>query len=68
MALSVLWAEITDIISGLIRCEFAYYFKHGVICNSKLYYAMLKIANCVGKLGHLQLAFVVGSKTKYRYI
>ena len=31
---------------------------------TKLYYAMLKIANCVSKVGHLQLALVVGSKTK----
>ena len=58
------WPEITDIINILIPCEFAYYFKHGVICNSKLYYATLLIANCVGKVGHLQFAFVVGSKTK----
>ena len=35
------WPEITDIINILIRCEFAYHFKHGVICNTKLYYAML---------------------------
>ena len=31
---------------------------------TKLYYAMLQIANCVSKVGHLQLALVVGSKTK----
>ena len=32
--------------------------------GTKLYYAMLQIANCVSKIGHLQLALVVGSKTK----
>ena len=31
------WSEITDIINILIRCEFAYHFKHGLICNGKLY-------------------------------
>ena len=31
---------------------------------TKLYYAMLQIANCVSKVGHSQLALVVGSKTK----
>ena len=32
--------------------------------STKLYYAMSLIANCVSKVGHLQLALVVGSKTK----
>ena len=32
--------------------------------STELYYAMLLIANCVSKVGHLQLALVVGSKTK----
>ena len=31
---------------------------------TKLDYAMLYIANCVSKVGHLQLAPVVGSKRK----
>ena len=31
---------------------------------TKLYYAMLQIPNCVSKIGHLQLALVVGNKTK----
>ena len=31
---------------------------------TKLYYAMLCIANCVSKVGHSHLALVVGSKTK----
>ena len=31
---------------------------------TKLYYAMLQIANRVSKVGHSQLALVVGSKTK----
>ena len=31
---------------------------------TELYYATLKIANCVSKVGHLQLAFAVRSKTK----
>ena len=31
---------------------------------TKFYYAMLYVANCVSKVGHLQLALVVGSKTK----
>ena len=32
--------------------------------STKLYYAMLLIAKCVSKVGHLQIAVVVGSKTK----
>ena len=47
-----------------IRCEFAYRFKHGVIRNGRQYYAILLIANCASMVGHLQLAFVVGSKSK----
>ena len=31
---------------------------------TELYYGMLEIANCVSKVGHLQLALVVRSKTK----
>ena len=32
--------------------------------TTKLYYAMLLITKCVSKIGHLQLALVVGGKTK----
>ena len=32
--------------------------------STKLYYAMLQVSNCVSKVVHLQLALVVGSKTK----
>ena len=32
--------------------------------STKLHYAMLLIANCGSKVGHLQLALVVRSKTK----
>ena len=52
---------MTDVINILIRCEFAYHFEFD-----------LRLLNCitrcckshiVSKFGHLQLAFVVGSKT-----
>ena len=32
--------------------------------STKLYCVMLVMANCVSKVGHLQFALVVGSKTK----
>ena len=41
---------MTDIINILPYLQFAYDFKHGLICNSKQYYAMFKITkyeNCV---------------------
>ena len=55
---------MTDIINILIRCKFAYNVDFGFMYSWRLYYAMLQIANCVSKVGHLQLALVVGSKTK----
>ena len=54
---------MTEII--LIHCEFAYHVEFGFICDyTKMYYAMLLVANCVSKVGHLRLALVAGSKTK----
>ena len=35
---------------------------------TKLYYAMLCIANCVSKVGYSQLVLVVGSKTKSTFV
>ena len=55
---------MTDIINILIRSEFAYHLEFGFICDTKLYYEMLLIPNCVSKVSNLQLALVVGSKTK----
>ena len=52
------WPDMTDIINILIRGEFAYHVEFGFICdvvNPKL---------CEYKVGYLQLALVVGSKTK----
>ena len=55
---------MTDIINTLIRCEFAYMLNLASSAITKLYYAMLLIANCVSKVDHFQLALVVRSKTK----
>ena len=55
---------MTDIINILIRCEFAYHVEFDLSVITKLYYAMLQIPNCVSKVGYLQLALVVRSKTK----
>ena len=55
---------MTDIINILIRCAFHTMLNLASSAITKLYYAMLQIANCVSKVGHSQLALVVGSKTK----
>ena len=38
--------EMTDIINILLYPQFAYHFKHGLICDSKQYYGMFKITKC----------------------
>ena len=45
------WPEMTGIINILIYCKFAY---HVESASTKLYYAMLLIANCVSKVVHVQ--------------
>ena len=42
------WPEITDIINILLYPQSAYHFEHDLIRNSKLYYAMIKIAKLRG--------------------
>ena len=57
------WPEMTDIIDILIRCKFAYHVEFGFIC---VYSIILRdvVNRKLSKVGHLQLALVVGSKTK----
>ena len=40
------------IINILIRCKFASMLNLASSASTKLYYAILKIANCVSKVGH----------------
>ena len=58
------WPEMTDIINILVRCEFAYHVEFGFICDYQIVSRDVVYRNCVSKVGHLQLALVVGSKTK----
>ena len=51
---------MTDIINILIRCEFAYHVEFGFMCDYEM--VLRDVVN--RKVGHLQLALVVGSKTK----
>ena len=57
---------MTDIINILIRCKFAYNVDFGFMYSWPLYYARCCKSQivCMSKVGHLQLALVVGSKTK----
>ena len=41
-----------------------YHFKHGLICNSKLYYAMFKIRKCENCAVCLQFALIATSRWK----
>ena len=52
---------MTDIIIILSYPQFTYHSKHGVICNSKLYYTMFKITKCT-VLGNLLIKYYVAKK------
>ena len=55
---------MTDIINILLYSEFVYHFKHGLICNSKQYYAMFKITKGENCVVYLQFALIATSKLK----
>ena len=42
----------------------AYHFKHGLICNSKQYYAMFKITKCKNCVVYLQFALIATNRLK----
>ena len=53
-----------DIINILIRRVFTYHVEFGFMCDYQIVLHDVVSRNCVSKVGHLQLALVVGSKTK----
>ena len=54
---------MTDIINILLY-QFAYHFKHGLICNSKQHYSMFKITKCENCVVCLQFALIATSRLK----
>ena len=60
------WPEITDIINILLYPQFAYHFEHGLICNTELYYAMIKITKCENCVVCFQFTLITRSRLKPR--